>query len=99
MKKRREKDRNLSDERKKTRMIALLSQVHNSESMELSRHDSSHRLVTSRTNSKSFAGGADHPTYWVSILLGRIAKCGMLYIIFWAGTLRPGKLIMLASLA
>ena len=36
-------------------------------------HDLSHQLVISRTNSKSFPGGADCPTCWVCIPLGRIS--------------------------
>ena len=35
-------------------------------------HDFSHKLVNSRTSSWSFPGGADFPTCWRSILVGRI---------------------------
>ena len=36
------------------------------------RQDLTHQLASSRTNSQSFSGSADYPTYWVPILVGRI---------------------------
>ena len=58
----------------------------------VSRHDLSHQLVSSRTNSykESFPGDADYPTYLFSILVGKSVERG---IHFWggAGPSRPGR--------
>ena len=48
----------------------------------VSRHDLSHQLATSRTNSQSFPGGADYPTYWVSIFACMIVECGVRLFFF-----------------
>ena len=42
--------------------------THNGIGRAVSRHDSSHQLVTSKTKSSSFPGGADDPTYRISKL-------------------------------
>ena len=58
------------------------------------------KLVASRTTSLSFPGGVDYPTYWVSILVGRLGECGMpFFFIFGRGALDLGGLIWLASVA
>ena len=36
------------------------------------RHDLSHPLAVRRIDTCSFPAGADYPTYWVSILAGKI---------------------------
>ena len=40
----------------------------------VNQHDSSHRLVTRRTNSKYDPGGAVYPTYWDSIFVRGVFK-------------------------
>ena len=47
--------------------------------------DFSHQLVISRTSSWSFLRGADYPTYWVSMLVGRIAECGIHFSVLGGG--------------
>ena len=45
-----------------------------------SRYDPSRQLITYRTNSQSFSGGAEYPAYWVSILVGRIVLSGVRFL-------------------
>ena len=56
----------------------------------VSGHDSSHQLVISRSNSESFPGGADYPTYWVSILAGIFFNVGCFLLFSEPGPRRPG---------
>ena len=56
----------------------------------MSGHDSSHQLVISRSNSESFPGGADYPTYWVSMLAGSFFNVGCFLLFSEPGPRRPG---------
>ena len=56
----------------------------------ISRHDLSHQLVISRTNSQSFLGGAGYLTYWVSILAWDGCLSGMHFFFSGPGPPRPG---------
>lgn len=47
----------------------------------MSRFDLSHQLVISWASSVSLPGGADYPTYWVFVLVGRIVE-GEIYLLF-----------------
>ena len=48
------------------------------------------QLVTSRTNSQPFSGGADYPLHWVSALVGRIVQCGVRFLSFLGGAPAAG---------
>ena len=62
-----------------------------------SRHDFSRPVICIRTNTSFFPASADYTTHWVSILLGRLVKCGMLFFSFDRGPLGWGGLLIVVG--
>lgn len=53
----------------------------------MSRHALLQKVVISRTNGKSFRGGADYPMHWVSVLVEKIIEREIPPFIFVSGPL------------